>query len=276
MTRRAAFPLALLLLAGCASGPRIDTTYTARSQDSRAQFIIIHFTTGSFAGALKWLTEGPVSSHYLVSREPVVIYRLVDESRRAYHAGVSSWQGMTALNAGSIGIEIDNAGLLDPATQRYQAFPPEQIAQVIALVKDIARRHQVPPHRILGHSDIAPTRRTDPGPAFPWTQLADAGLIAWPDAVAVAAQHARFDAEAELPPVGWFQEKLARVGYALPRSGELDGGTRDALVAFQMKYRPRSFSGAPDAETAALLEVITSPGGLLLTGADGVKRPYKP
>ncbi|MBI3367324.1 MAG: N-acetylmuramoyl-L-alanine amidase [Burkholderiales bacterium] len=275
MSARFALLLALLL-AGCASGPRIDTTYTAKSQDSRAQFIIIHFTTGTFAGSLKWLTEGPVSSHYLVSREPVVVYRLVDESRRAYHAGVSSWQGMTALNAGSIGIEIDNVGLVDKDTQRYQDFPPEQIARVIELVRDIARRHQVPPQRILGHNEIAPTRRTDPGPAFPWTRLADAGLVAWPDVAAVDAQRVRFEADAELPPVGWFQEKLARVGYALPRSGELDGGTRDALVAFQMRYRPRSFSGAPDAETAALLEVITTPGGLLLTGPDGVKRPYKP
>ena len=106
--------LAALLLGGCATGLKIDTTYTATSQDSRVQFLIIHFTTVDLPRSLNTLTQGPVSSHYLVSERqgdvPAKVYQLVDENRRAYHAGVSSWKGATALNASSIGIEIVNLG----------------------------------------------------------------------------------------------------------------------------------------------------------------------
>jgi N-acetylmuramoyl-L-alanine amidase len=144
---------------------------------------------------------------------------------------------------------------------------------VIALVRDIARRHQVKPHHILGHSDIAPSRKQDPGPQFPWRQLAAAGLIPWPDPQQVAADKQVFEA-GSLPDIAWFQERLAAHGFGVPRHGQADASTRDALSAFQMKYRPVLFSGEPDAETAALLAVVTRPGGLLLTGADGQARPY--
>src|SRR6476620_9438902 len=105
--------LMLALAAGCASGPRIDTAYGSVNQDSRVQFLVIHFTNESFASSLKTLTETssrPVSSHYLVRDDPPVVYRLVDEGQRAWHAGVSSWRRVTALNSASIGIEIVNAG----------------------------------------------------------------------------------------------------------------------------------------------------------------------
>lgn len=245
--------LVALLLGGCATGPWIDTTYTSRGQDSRVQFLVLHYTWENFDSSLKVLTQGAVSSHYLVRDRPPTIYRLVDESRRAWHAGVSSWQGSTQLNASSIGIEIVNLG---DRTGQWQEYPPEQIDAVVALVKDIVRRHDIRPDRIVGHSDIAPQRKIDPGPRFPWKRLADEGLIPWPDEAEVARRRPAY--EQALPDVLWFQDMLARHGFAVPRHGELDKATRNVLVAFQMKYRPARHDGAPDAETAAILDVLVN------------------
>ena len=110
--------VAVLLLSACASGVRIDTSYTSENQDSRAQFLVLHYTVGNFESALQTLTKPsnrPVSSHYLVRDEPVITYRLVDENRRAWHAGPSYWKGFSNLNASSIGIEIVNAGPITAA-----------------------------------------------------------------------------------------------------------------------------------------------------------------
>jgi len=125
-------PLTLaLLLSACATGPQtrpalqIDSSYTSANQDSRAQFLILHYTVLDFPKSLKVLTSGGmVSSHYLVRDEPPTIYRLVDESRRAFHAGVSHWRGQTGLNASSVGIEIVNAGIVDGASRAFVPEPP--------------------------------------------------------------------------------------------------------------------------------------------------------
>jgi N-acetylmuramoyl-L-alanine amidase len=249
----------LTLLSGCALGPPLDRTFTASSQDSRAQFLIIHHTAESFDSSLKTLTKGPVSSHYLVDIDPPTIYRLVDEDRRAYHAGVSSWKGQTMLNAASIGIEIVNRGdhKLPDGTVVFDEYPKAQVDAVIDLVKWIVRRHEIRPDRILGHSDIAPQRKVDPGPTFPWKRLADEGLINWPDEKLVAERRAKY--ENEVPDVAWFQKKLATHGFAVPSTGTLDPQTRRVISAFQMKYRPTLCLGDPDAETAAILDVMTSP-----------------
>lgn len=269
------------LLAGCAapggSTLQIDDSFHSKASDSRVQHIVLHYTNGDFATSLKVLTQGSVSAHYLVRRDPPRIYRLLPEDRRAWHAGVGSWEGRSNLNSSSIGIEIDNAGPL--GSGRYEAYPEAQMQLVVALVADIARRHGVRPHRIIGHSDMSPTRKRDPGPAFPWQRLVEAGLIPWPDAERVAAARARFEAEARapggmLPMVQWYQDRLAQAGYEVPRHGQLDDDTRDALAALQMKYRPRLYDGQPDAETAALLQVLTAPAGLWLTGANGQRTPY--
>jgi N-acetylmuramoyl-L-alanine amidase len=251
--------LASIALSGCASGPAIDTSHTSIGQDSRVQFLILHFTAEDFPRSLRILTRGPVSSHYLVSERegdtPPRIYQLVDESKRAYHAGVSSWKGATALNASSIGIEIVNLGpRKGPNGLEFQDFDPEQITLVIELVRKIVKEHAIKPERILGHSDIAPTRKNDPGPKFPWKRFADAGLIPWPDASLVQSKLAAY--ERDLPPVRWFQDKLAQHGFAVPLSGEIDKATRDVIAAFQMKYRPARYDGTPDAETAAILDTL--------------------
>ena len=240
--------------AGCATtGPAIDTTYTATAQDSRVQFIVLHFTSTDFAESLETLTHGDVSAHYLVRDDPVIVYRLVDESQRAWHAGESSWQGNTQLNAASIGIEIVNRGDRDGAWQEYS---PKQIDAVVALVASLVRKYHVPPDRVVGHSDIAPLRKIDPGPRFPWKRFADAGLSEWPDAAQVAARRPIY--EAALPDAEWFQQRLACVGYGIEGTGRFDEQTRRVLSAFQMHFRAASYGGAADAESAAILDALVS------------------
>ncbi len=256
--------LACAVLTACATGPRglqIDDSYQSLNQDSRAQLLILHYTVGNFDSALKTLTQpnpggGEVSSHYLVRDEPVRTYRLVDESRRAWHAGVSRWKSWGNLNAASIGIEIVNPGRVDtPDGPRYMPFPQAQVDEVIRLCQDIAARHRIRPERILGHSDVQPLSKQDPGPAFPWKQLWDAGLIPWPDEALADALRPLY--EQALPDAAWFQQKLAQHGFGLTQSALWDAETRKVLAAFQMKYRPARFDGEADAETAALLDVIT-------------------
>lgn len=265
--------LIAIVLAGC-STLSIDKSYTSVSQDSRAQFLILHYTAIDNPTSLRVLTEGAVSSHYLVTDTAIdllghnspKIFQLVDDNRRAYHAGLSSWKGHTQLNAASIGIEIVNIGFRDdPSGRVFFEYPKAQMDLVVALVKKIVKQHKIQPDRILGHSDIAPLRKTDPGPLFPWKRLADEGIIAWPDATRVAEKMAYYDAS--LPNVLWFQQKLEAHGFSPPQNGELDKATRAMLVAFQLKYRPSLFDGTPDAETAAILDVMTS-GGSVLKRAD--------
>ncbi|MDE2427883.1 MAG: N-acetylmuramoyl-L-alanine amidase [Burkholderiales bacterium] len=245
------------ILSGCAT-TRIDTSISAVSQESRVQFLILHYTALDQPTSLKVLSQQGVSANYLVGNDdPVTVWNLVDENRLAYHAGLSSWNGFSKLNASSIGIEIVNKGFTDtPEGRVYYPFPQKQIDRVIALVKDIVARHQIRPEYILGHSDIAPQRKSDPGPMFPWKQLADAGLIPWPDATQVAEKMPLY--EALLPDVSWFQEQLGKYGYTVPKTGILDDETRNVLIAFQTKYRPEKFDGEPDAQTAAMLDVLNN------------------
>ena len=258
--------LLLALLAGCAtppSGPQYDHTYTAKGQASRARFLVLHYTVGDRASSLTTLTQQEVSAHYLVTDDPVPhIYNLVDEKNAAWHAGNSSWKNFTQLNNSSIGIEIVNPGWKDtPGGRVYAPFAQTQIDALIPLVRDIVTRHHIAPENVLGHSDIAPLRKQDPGPMFPWRQLAAAGLVAWPDANRVAVLTPIF--QPQLPDVAWYQKKLATWGYGLVQSGNLDEQTRTVLSAFQMKYRPANIDGVPDLETAVLLEALTNPRGAL-------------
>ncbi|SDI66965.1 N-acetylmuramoyl-L-alanine amidase [Pseudomonas flavescens] len=247
--------LSALLLVGCASGPRIDHRYTSTGQSSRVQYIVLHYTSADLPRSLELLTKQEVSAHYLIDAVPPTIYQLVDEDRRAWHAGVSEWQGRTWLNGTTIGIELINQGYFDTPKGRYwQPYAQQQIDALIVLLKDIMQRHQLPPGSIIGHSDIAPQRKVDPGPLFPWKQLADAGLVPWPDAAAVAREQAAYTLS--LPDVAWFQQQLALQGYEVPDNGVLDEATRNVIRAFQMKYRQTLYDGQPDAETAALLLVL--------------------
>ena len=258
----------LLTLAGCATptpitsgGVPIDTSRSAKGQDSRVLFLIIHYTVADFQSSMKILTEQEVSAHYLLSDEsPPRIFRLVDENRRAWHSGASAWKGHRLLNANSIGIEIVHAGFkLGPDKVRiYQPFPQAQMDTLIPLVKDIVQRHQIRPERILGHGEVTPAYKEDPGPTFPWKLLSDLGITPpWPDAARVAAQRALFDLQP--PDAAWFQSALAQWGFEIARTGVWDAQSQRALMNFQMRYRPGNYSGQPDAESAALLQVLTTP-----------------
>lgn len=282
IVQRSWIAIALLALTGCVAGggdptsgpPRIDTRYQSVNHDSRARYIILHFTQETFERSLEILTQGRVSSHYLVSDTARPrSYQLVSEDRRAWHAGQSYWRGETALNASSIGIEIVNLGPTPNADGGFYPFPTAQIDEVIRLVRDIANRHAVAPHRILGHSDIAPQRKVDPGPQFPWQRLFDAGLIPWPDAQQVAELVP--DYNAKLPDVAWFQSQLASYGFDVPRTGTLDAQTRRVLSNFQTKYRPDRYDGEPDAECAAILTVLNRPEGRVIKQADGSVTIYR-
>ena len=267
-------------LAGCATppadAPAIDTGHPAQGQDSRALFLILHFTAESLADSLRILTQQAVSAHYLVGDQtPPVIYRLVDESRRAWHAGDSAWQGHAMLNASSIGVEIVNPGLrsLPDGSRAFAPYPPAQIAALIPLLQGIQARHGIRPDRILGHSDIAPQRKVDPGPAFPWRALADAGLLPWPDAAQINLHSTVLQRRYPdtLPDPAWWQDRLAEVGYSVPRHGRLDSATRNVIAAFQMKVRPANFDGLPDRETAVWLQAMAAGDPAAAPDATGLR-----
>jgi N-acetylmuramoyl-L-alanine amidase len=247
------------LLCGCATTgvAPVDYTYSAKGQSSRVKFVVLHYTVSDRPQSLKILTEQVVSAHYLLTDDPVpVVYGLVDESRQANHAGVSYWKGYTQLNASSVGIEIVNPGFTEgPDGRIWHPFPQAQVDRLIVLLKEIMARHHIPPENVLGHADVAPQRKQDPGPMFPWLQLAQQGLVQWPDGAKVAAARPLY--EQQLPDVAWFQQRLSTFGYAVPQNGELDAATRSVITAFQMRYRPAIIDGAPDAETAALLDALT-------------------
>jgi N-acetylmuramoyl-L-alanine amidase len=249
------------VLAGCATQPpTIDHSLgPSKGQSSRVRFIVIHYTVSDLPLSIKLLTQNEVSAHYLLTdEEKPKFYALVDENRAAWHAGTSSWKNYTQLNHSSVGIEIVNPGFKDtPEGRVWYPFKQAQIDQLIPLLKQIKERHGVLPENILGHADIAPQRKQDPGPLFPWKQLADAGLINWPDTNAVAEKRAIY--EAQLPDITWFQNKLAAHGYATPQTGVMDEATRNVMVTFQSKYRQSKWDGVPDAESAAILDVLTTP-----------------
>jgi N-acetylmuramoyl-L-alanine amidase len=263
---------AALLISACSSIPTstpggvpIDATHSAKGQDSRVMFLVIHYTVEDFPQSMKILTEQEVSAHYLLSDEsPPKIYRLVDESRRAWHSGASAWKVNHRLNASSIGIEIVHPGFkLGPLTEQgreriYLPFPQAQIDALIPLVKDIVARHQILPERILGHGEVTPAYKEDPGPTFPWKLFADLGITPpWPDAERVATERARF--ELQLPDAAWFQDTLAKHGYNIQRTGLWDKQSERVMLNFQMRYRPADYKGQMDAESAAILQVLTTP-----------------
>jgi len=204
--------------------------------------LLLHYTGMRDAEAARQRLRDPaakVSSHYLIE-EDGLIHRLVEESRRAWHAGVSYWAGERDINGISIGIELVNPG----HDFGYRAFPQPQMAALIELGREILGRHPIPASRVLGHSDVAPSRKIDPGELFDWHALAEAGIGLWP---------APAPGPVDLASV---QRALARYGYEVEPSGELDAATSDALQAFQRHFRPALIDGRADADTAALLHGV--------------------
>lgn len=188
---------------------------------------------------------GRVSAHYVVA-EDGTIYRVVAEEHRAWHAGASSWQGEGDVNARAIGIEIVNGG----HDFGLPDFPDIQIDALIALLLDILPRWpSLTRARVVGHSDVAPDRKLDPGEKFPWRKLAAAGVSIWPEPTALQL-------EAGEDRVGRVQAQLGLVGYGVEKTGAMDAATRAALCAFQRRFRPANMDGLIDDETQALLAAV--------------------
>ncbi len=260
---------AALLLAGCAGekgivekeGYQLDTQRQAQAAYPRIKVLVIHYTADDFDSSLATLTDKQVSSHYLVPAVPPRyngkprIWQLVPEQELAWHAGISAWRGATRLNDTSIGIELENRGWQKSAGVKYFApFEPAQIQALIPLAKDIIARYHIKPENVVAHADIAPQRKDDPGPSFPWQQLAQQGIGAWPDAqrvnfyLAGRAPHTPVDTASLL-------ELLARYGYDV-KPDMTPREQRRVIMAFQMHFRPTLYNGEADAETQAIAEAL--------------------
>jgi N-acetylmuramoyl-L-alanine amidase len=220
--------------------------------------VILHYTgMPSGEAALERLRDpaAKVSAHYLVEEDGRV-FRLVAEERRAWHAGVAFWKGDTDINARSIGIEIVNPG----HEHGYRPFPKSQITAVIGLLTDIRTRWTVPDAFILGHSDVAPERKEDPGELFPWRTLRHAGHGLWSEPDAAPGEPL---GEGDSG-VGVFalQAGLHRLGYDSPPSGRYDAKTRTLVTAFQRHWAPHRIDGVADGETRArLMGVLRAAAG---------------
>ena len=280
MNFRLSYLVILASLTGCITGSN-EPFVESENQNSRVRMIVIHYTSENFADSLELLTKSssnPVSSHYLLP-EPndssypyrrLKTYQLVDENRRAWHAGESFWRGKIGLNDQSIGIEVVNLGrcsqqkksgaptlLSRNAVCSFPEYADDQIAQLIALIKQIISRHpDVDPTNIVGHSDIAPGRKVDPGPRFPWQTLHQAGIGAWYDETIAADFSTRYSTT--LPSAETIQRALSIYGYRVEATAVWDDQTRAALEAFQLHFRPHKVDGEIDTETTAILFALLS------------------
>ncbi len=231
------------------------SSYNSQGQDYRQKFIILHYTAGNRDSSLKTLTENEVSAHYLVSDnklEPV--YSLVNENKRAWHAGVSDWKGRNNLNDTSIGIEIVNDGDVSGTFVPYKDF---QIKEVAVLVKYLADKYEIPATNILGHSDIAPQRKSDPGPLFPWKELYTKYNIGmWYDNDTKNNYEREYSTKLSMMPVSEIQRELNKFGYGISITGTWDKQTKNVIKVFQHHFRPSNYSGEMDVETFAILKAL--------------------
>ncbi|QND79427.1 N-acetylmuramoyl-L-alanine amidase [Pseudoxanthomonas mexicana] len=227
-----------VLLAACAhSGPRnpLATWVPSKNFDERRPVVIVlHYTEqDSVEQSLDTLRSrnsgGRVSSHYLLGKDGK-IYQLVSDAKRAWHAGAGRWGAITDVNNASIGIEIDNDG--------KSPFPDAQIDSLIVLLRDLTTRLRIPPTQIIGHSDLAPTRKIDPGPLFPWKRLHDAGFGLWP-------------ADATQDPPAGFDPWLAlqAIGYSIDNRA-------DTVRAFHHRFRGMEGTEL-DAQDLRILHALT-------------------
>ena len=229
---------------------RVSPNFGPRAGVSRPDMIVLHYTgmkTGAAAEAWLCTPESQVSSHYLVHEDGRVV-QMVRESDRAWHAGRSSWHGVTDVNSHSIGIEIVNPG----HEFGYRGFPRRQTAAVIELCTGIIVRNGILPQRILAHSDVAPGRKIDPGEKFPWRKLAEAG-------VGHFVAPARSGGTPVLGPgdggaaVDELQSMLSLYGYRIDITGVFDQQTGVVVAAFQRHFRPRRIDGLADRSTVDTL-----------------------
>ena len=218
--------------------------------------VVVHYTgmlTGEAALARLREPAAKVSAHYLIE-EDGRIFALVPEARRAWHAGVAFWKGERDVNGVSIGVELVNPG----HEWGYRPFPPAQIEALIALLDGVRGRWDIPDSRILGHSDVAPGRKIDPGELFDWSALAAAGHGLWVEPP--PSPGAPLSIGDEGAGVFALQAGLTRLGYDSAPSGRFEVATAEVVTAFQRHWRPQRFDGIADGETRARLVALLRAG----------------
>lgn len=245
----------------------VKTYFPAVAQNFRQKYLILHYTALPDDKSITVLTQQAVSSHYLVNNTgDNEIYQFVDENKRSYHAGVSSWRSDKNLNDTSIGIEIVNAGYTSDAAGKriFAPFNDDQVKKVAALAKDIITRYQIQATNVLAHSDIAPTRKQDPGPMFPWKKLYDEYQIGmWYDAALKQSFYdmaVSTDFTTKYNDPGFIfsvQSQLQKFGYGVEPGGKWDDATKKTIEAFQYHFRPQNYDGIMDAETWSILQALS-------------------
>lgn len=237
--------------------PYPSPNFEPRSPKAPLDLIVLHYTDMRNAQeALARLCDAGtrVSAHFLIHKEGT-LYQLVDPIYCAWHAGLGSWQGETDINHRSIGIELDNAG----HTFGPEPFSVPQMNTLADLLDELTKIYGISPHRIVGHSDIAPLRKKDPGALFPWASLARKGFGLWPFETRSAPP------VSPLPPMDSLeiQRALSDIGYGCPHTGVWDEHTRKVCQAFQQHFTPHELTGYPSSITCQvlqdLLKVIKSP-----------------
>lgn len=231
---------------------RPATNFEPRRGVGNPSILLLHYTgVETAAKAIEWLTcvESRVSCHYAID-EAGCITQMVAEEMRAWHAGEAIWDGESDINSASIGIEIHNPG----HEMGYPDFPEVQLKAVEALCKDIIGRQGIRPERVLAHSDVAPTRKKDPGEKFPWARLARAGIGHWVEPQPVIEAEAGMGIGVAGPLVADVQLLLRKYGYGIEATGVVDGKTEFVVTAFQRHFRPARVDGRIDQSTITTLE----------------------
>lgn len=219
--------------------------------------LVFHYTgmkTG--AAAIERLCDPAVkvSAHYVVE-EDGRIFSLIREDKRAWHAGLSFWRGARDINARSIGIEIVNPG----HEFGYRPFPKVQIESVKSLAANVIARHAIPARNIVGHSDVAPARKEDPGEFFNWRDLAEGGIGLWPGDIAqMPVSYDTLAGGAEGMAVRALQDALQEIGYEILPDGRFGKALTQVVRAFQRHWRPERVDGIADPETQARIYAVLS------------------
>ena len=245
---------------------KVDSdTYVSLGRNERIQFVVVHYTATNNEYSIKELISNRVSAHFLVlDEDDNTIYNLVPLDQRAWHAGASSFRGRTNLNDTSIGIEIVSDGIARdrrndpnryPPYDAYLEYKPIQIEKVAQIIKYVAARYNIPARNIVAHSDIAPSRKKDPGAKFPWKELYEKYDIgAWYNESDKQAfmNEEKFNATS----ISDIKEELRKYGYEINRTNEWDRDSRDVVYAFQLHFNPKNATGNMDLETFAILKAL--------------------
>ncbi|MDX2257681.1 MAG: N-acetylmuramoyl-L-alanine amidase [Hyphomicrobiaceae bacterium] len=253
------------LMLGNADSRHVDALHPSPNieprRDASASLLILHYTgMTDCAKAIDWLArpESKVSCHYVVDCDGTIT-QMVAERARAWHAGVSVWEGVVDINSRSIGIEIHNPG----HEGGYPDFPQAQMAAVARLGLDIVTRNAIAPWHVLAHSDVAPARKIDPGEKFDWAWLAGEGVGLWVTPEPVGPLIGGVSRQPDANTMAHVQGLLAGYGYGIATTGAFDAQTRTVLRAFQRHFRPARVDGLADPSTIGTLErVVAARAGL--------------